>query len=194
MPRAFAAAAIVILAILPACARRAGSSSDGRVRTYYNGTFATLKPRSERWVHLGGLGPLIRAEVGDSIHVVFRNNATHPYSVHPHGVFYDKNAEGSKYHDGTTAKDTADDAVAPGGTYTYVWQVPERAGPARDEGSSAFWVYHSHVDEGKDINSGLIGALVITRRGMARDDGSPIDVDREFVAQFGLCCSCRCRI
>jgi len=42
------------------------------------------------------------------------------------------------------------------------------------------------VDEGKDINSGLIGPLVITRRGMARADGSPSDVDREVVAQFGL--------
>ena len=95
-------------------------------------------------------------------------------------------SEGAAYQDNTSGKDKADDAVAPGATYTYVWPVPERAGPAEGEGSTAFWNYHSHVDEGKDINSGLIGPLVITRRGMARADGSPSDVDREVVAQFGL--------
>jgi hypothetical protein len=31
------------------------------------------------------------------------------------------------------------------------------------------------------VNGGLIGAIIVTRRGMARPDGSPKDVDREFV-------------
>lgn len=155
-------------------------------REYTDSTFSTLKPRSANWQHLGILGPLIRAEVGDTIRLVFRNHASRPYSVHPHGVGYAKNAEGASYADGTSAADKADDAVAPGATYTYVWPVPERAGPAPGEGSSAFWLYHSHVDEGRDINSGLIGPLIVTRRGMARPDGSPVDVDREVVAQFGL--------
>jgi manganese oxidase len=76
--------------------------------------------------------------------------------------------------------------VAPGATYTYTWSVPERAGPTEDEESTAFWMYHSHVDESKDINSGLIGPIIITRRGMAREDAWPKDVDREFIIQFGL--------
>jgi FtsP/CotA-like multicopper oxidase with cupredoxin domain len=101
-------------------------------------------------------------------------------------VFYAKDAEGFSYLDSTSGKDRLDDAVAPGATHTYVWPVPERAGPAHDEGSSAFWMYHSHVDEGQDINAGLIGPIIITRRGMARADGSPNDVDREFVVDFGL--------
>jgi hypothetical protein len=62
----------------------------------------------------------------------------------------------------------------------------EKAGPTSAEGSTALWLYHSHVDEGRDINSGLIGPLIVTRRGMARPDASPTDVDREFVAQFGF--------
>jgi FtsP/CotA-like multicopper oxidase with cupredoxin domain len=155
-------------------------------REYTDPSFHTLKTRPERWTHLGILGPLIRAEVGDTIRVVFKNNASGPYSIHPHGVFYSKDSEGAAYQDNTSGKDKADDAVAPGATYTYVWPVPEPAGPAEGEGSTAFWNYHSHVDEGKDINSGLIGPLVITRRGMARADGSLSDVDREVVAQFGL--------
>lgn len=32
------------------------------------------------------LGPLIKGEVGDILTVVFKNNASRPYSVHAHGV------------------------------------------------------------------------------------------------------------
>jgi FtsP/CotA-like multicopper oxidase with cupredoxin domain len=38
--------------------------------------------------------------------------------------------------------------------------------------------------ERKDVNTGLIGAIVVTRRGTARPDGRPKDVDREFVDLF----------
>lgn len=155
-------------------------------REYTDSSFRTLKPRSAAWVHLGILGPLIRAEVGDTIRVVFRNHASRPYSMHPHGVFYRKDAEGMRYLDGTSGADRDDDAIAPGATFTYVWLVPERAGPADGDGSTAFWLYHSHVDEGRDINAGLIGPIIITRRGMARADASPRDVDREFITDFGL--------
>jgi FtsP/CotA-like multicopper oxidase with cupredoxin domain len=155
-------------------------------REYTDDTFATLKPRSDAWTHLGALGPVIRAEVGDTIHVVFRNHASRPYSLHPHGVFYAKDSEGAPYVDGTSGRDKADDAVPAGGTHTYIWPVPERAGPAAGDPSSVLWLYHSHVDEGRDINAGLIGPLIVTRRNAARPDGSPADVDREFVTQFGI--------
>lgn len=157
-----------------------------RFREYTDGTFRTLKAIPAAWTHLGILGPLVRAEVGDTIVVVFKNNAERPYSVHPHGVFYAKNSEGTGYLDNTAGADKADDAVAPGAVHTYTWPVPERAGPAHGDGSSVFWVYHSHVNEGNDINTGLIGPMIITGQGLAREDGSPKDVDREFVAQFGL--------
>lgn len=154
-------------------------------REYTDATFKTLKPRSDRWRHLGMLGPVIRAEVGDTIRVVFRNNGTHPYSIHAHGVFYDKDSEGSPYEDGTGGKNKADDAVAPGAQHTYVWRVPERAGPGPNDLSSVMWAYHSHTDEIRDVNGGLIGTMIITRRGMSRADGTPKDVDREFVTLFG---------
>jgi len=48
-------------------------------REYTDDTFKTLKKRPPEWDHLGFLGPLIRAEVGDTIKVVFRNNAGHPH-------------------------------------------------------------------------------------------------------------------
>jgi FtsP/CotA-like multicopper oxidase with cupredoxin domain len=153
-------------------------------REYTDSTFRTLKPRPPAWQHLGFLGPLIRAVVGDTIRVVFRNNGDRPYSVHPHGVLYDKASEGVPYNDGTSGSDKADDGVPPGGTHTYVWPVPERAGPGPMDGSSVMWMYHSHVDEVRDINTGLFGPIIITARAKARSDGSPNDVDREIIASF----------
>lgn len=151
-------------------------------REYTDASFATLKPRSPEWQHLGALGPLLRAQVGDTIQVVFRNHADRPFSVHPHGVFYDKGSEGAPYDDDDGV--TTGDAVPPGATHTYRWAVPERAGPGPGDGSSVVWMYHSHVDEPRDANSGLIGPIIVTARGKARADGSPKDVDREFVNLF----------
>ena len=153
-------------------------------RQYTDSTFRTLVPRPPQWEHLGFLGPLIRGVVGDTIRVVFRNNGDRPYSVHPHGVLYDKSSEGVPYNDGTSGSEKADDGVPPGGTHTYIWPVPERAGPGPMDGSSVMWMYHSHVDEVRDINTGLFGPMIITARGKARADGSPKDVDREIVASF----------
>ncbi|HSJ65198.1 MAG TPA: multicopper oxidase domain-containing protein [Gemmatimonadaceae bacterium] len=153
-------------------------------REYTDASFTRLATRAPEWEHLGYMGPLLRAEVGDTIKVVFRNNATRPYSMHPHGVFYDKDSEGTPYRDGTTGADKADDAVPPGGSHTYVWAVPERAGPGPHDPTSIMWMYHSHVDEGKDINAGLMGPMIITARGGSKADGTPKDVDREFVVLF----------
>jgi FtsP/CotA-like multicopper oxidase with cupredoxin domain len=153
-------------------------------REYTDDTFRKLKPRPAKWEHLGMLGPMIEAEVGDTIVVTFRNNTPFPATMHPHGVLYDKDSEGAPYADGTSGGDKADDAVPTGGTHVYRWEVPERAGPAAGDPSSIMWMYHSHTDEVTDTYSGLIGPMVITRRGMAREDGSPKDVDRELVANF----------
>ncbi|MBI4581722.1 MAG: multicopper oxidase domain-containing protein [Planctomycetes bacterium] len=153
-------------------------------REYTDGTFTTRKAVDPKWQHLGSLGPVIRAEVGDTIQVVFKNNTRFPASVHPHGVFYAKDSEGAPYNDGTSGANKADDAVAPGGSHTYLWQVPDRAGPGPMDPSSILWMYHSHVDEPADTNAGLIGPMIVTRRGSARPDGSPTDVDREFVTMY----------
>src|SRR5580658_2152923 len=69
-------------------------------REYTDGTFQTLKPRPPKWEHLGILGPLIRAEVGDVIKVVFKNNTRMIVSMHPHGLAYDKDSEGAYYAQG----------------------------------------------------------------------------------------------
>ena len=161
-----------------------GSKSKKAVyHEYTDATFKTLKPRAAEDEYLGLMGPVIRAEVGDTIKVVFRNNATHPYSMHPHGVFYEKSSEGAGYQDNTGVVQEGN-AVQPGKTFTYTWFAGDRAGPGSMDGSSVLWMYHSHVNESADINSGLMGPMIVTARGMARADGSPKDVDRELVITF----------
>jgi manganese oxidase len=153
-------------------------------REYADGSFSTLKARPPEEQYLGLLGPVLRGEVGDTIKVVFKNNATKPYGMHPHGVLYQKDSEGADYEDGTSGSDKGDGAVPPGATHVYTWELAERSGPGPGDPSSVFWLYHSHADELRDVASGLFGMIVVTRRGMALPDGRPKDVDHEFVNMF----------
>ncbi|XP_051718062.1 ferroxidase HEPHL1-like isoform X3 [Ctenopharyngodon idella] len=130
-------------------------------RQYTDDSYSEEIPKPE-W--LGFLGPILRAEVGDVMVVHMKNFASRPYSLHPHGVFYKKDSEGALYPDGTSGHDKSDDAVAPGQSWTYTWEVKPEYGPTEDDASCLTWIYHSHVDAPKDIASGLIGALLTCKR------------------------------
>jgi CheY-like chemotaxis protein len=54
---------------------------------YTDSSFSVRKPQPE-W--LGILGPVIRAEVGDTIVVEFLNRSIRVHNIHPHGLRYDK--------------------------------------------------------------------------------------------------------
>ena len=58
-------------------------------REYTNSNFDERLVRPE-WAHLGLLGPAIRAIIGDTIKIYFKNDCSSPASMHPHGVKYDK--------------------------------------------------------------------------------------------------------
>ncbi len=143
---------------------------------YTDDTFTVQKPQPE-W--LGILGPVIRAEVGDEIVVDFLNRGHKSHNMHPHGLRYDKSNEGSLYL--PVAKGGQ---VAPGRRFTYHWFANTSSGPGRGQLSSVVWWYHAHVDPGVEINAGLLGPIVVTAKGKAKADGSPKDIDREFVASF----------
>lgn len=154
-------------------------------REYTDATFTTLKAVDPKWQHIGLAGPMIRATVGDTIVIYFKNKTTtgRSFGMHPHGVFYNKDSEGADYNDGVGQ---LSGEVPPGGTWTYTWYVPERAGPGPMDGSSVFWGYHGHMDEPMDENSGLIGPMIVTARGKAKADGSPVDVDMEIVSLYKI--------
>jgi len=156
-------------------------------REYTDATFTTRKPRPPQDEYLGLLGPTLRAEVGDTIKVVFKNNASRPYGIHAPDTFRAKNAAATGNipdATGNVLDEEPSEMVEPGATFTYEWDLPASAGPAAGDPSSIVWVYYSHASEYKDVASGLVGAVIVAGRGQANSDGTPKDVDREIVALF----------
>lgn len=163
---------------------------------YTDQTFATRVPQAAR---LGILGPVLRGVVGEYIEVTFLNRARGGvYSMHPHGVKYDKDSEGSYHSDAVDQSQNANKSGKPGSArfegrgaavgfgarFTYVWYCDESSGPLPTEPSSKGWLYHSHVSSGTEINLGLEGFIIVTDPKRARPDGTPKDVDREMAASF----------
>ena len=100
-------------------------------------------------------GPLLEAETGDTIVVNFRNETGTPVTMHPHGIFYTSDMDGSykgKFTD-------------PGGfvqnhrTYQYVWEARP--------GTEGAWFYHDHGPmDPVPVFKGLFGPLIIRRPGV----------------------------
>uniref|UniRef100_A0A8C8AJW2 ferroxidase n=1 Tax=Otus sunia TaxID=257818 RepID=A0A8C8AJW2_9STRI len=147
-----------------------GANRIGRVykkaifRQFTDDTYSQEIPKAA-W--LGFLGPVLKAEEEDVFIVHLKNFASRPYSVHPHGVFYDKDSEGALYPDGTGGKSKEDDFVVPGGNYTYTWPVRKDYSPTLADSNCLTWIYHSHIDTPRDIASGLIGPLLVCKKGTA---------------------------
>jgi manganese oxidase len=135
------------------------------------------RKRQPEW--LGILGPIIRAEVGDTVVVHFYNQADQPYSMHPHGLRYSKDEEGAQYSPAGRGAQ-----VKPGERHTYTWIADDMSGPGPRDPSSIVWWYHSHVHEPNEIQKGLLGPIVVSAKGRARPDGAPADIDREFVTAY----------
>ncbi|XP_032993749.1 hephaestin isoform X2 [Lacerta agilis] len=154
-------------------------------KQYLDATYTSEIPKPP-W--LGFLGPIIRAEVGDTIIVHLKNFGRRPFTIHPHGVFYKKDSEGSLYPDESSSQDLKkDDAIPPGRNHTYTWTVPEDHGPTDDDPACLTWIYHSHVDAAKDIATGLIGPLLICREGTLKSVSQRRhDVDLDFFLMFSV--------
>jgi FtsP/CotA-like multicopper oxidase with cupredoxin domain len=103
----------------------------------------------------GLAGPLIRAEVGDTVKVHFRNlDLEDPHSMHFHGFRYRPSSDGS-YVPGFSGKDAN---VQPGEDYTYTLHAIR--------GSAGVWPYHDHSKSMMEsIAGGMSGVVSIRRKG-----------------------------
>jgi hypothetical protein len=161
---------------------------------YFQYTDATFTERVPETPRLGILGPVLRGKVGEYLEITFLNRTAVPLSMHPHGVKYDKDSEGSYYQDNGRLKSILGRqdrfapglgaAIGPNARFTYVWYIDEASGPLPTEPSSKGWLYHSHVSGDGEINLGLEGFIIVTDPRRARPDGTPNDVDREMPALF----------
>lgn len=164
-------------------AQRIGSQyKKVRYVEYQDNSFMTKMLREAHEQHLGILGPVIRAQEGDTIQVVFKNKATRPYSIQAHGVQYSVEQDGTLYHNELEESYTEKKlrelkkqtrvvtpppaaSVRPGTVHTYEWTVPMGAGPVEGEADCLSYLYYSAVDPVKDTNSGLVGPLLVCRPG-----------------------------
>ena len=147
---------------------------------YHQYTDETFTNRVLPDEELGLMGPVMRGVTGDYLVVTLLNRLSAPVSLHPHGVRYDKDSEGSSY----LASRGLGASIAPGARFTYVWHLDEASAPRPDEPSSKPWLYHSHVAGDEEINAGLSGFIIVTDAARARPDGTPADVDREMALMF----------
>ncbi|XP_054452994.1 coagulation factor VIII [Anoplopoma fimbria] len=137
-------------------------------REYTDSTYTVPKPRPA-WT--GIQGPVIVARAGDRVVVHFKNLASQSYSISPVGITYWKQSEGAGYDDSTSGHEKEDDAVSPGGYYEYVWDISPNDGPTASDPECLTYSYSSQVDTVRDVNSGLIGALLICQTSAFTDNG-----------------------
>lgn len=86
---------------------------------------------------------------------------------------------GAGYDDSTAGQEKEDDAVFPGGYYKYVWDISAKDGPTSSDPECLTYSYSSQVDTVQDVNSGLIGALLICKSSQWA---------AEWAAAFITCC------
>lgn len=120
-------------------------------------------------------GPLLEIYEGDTLEIELVNSTDQRLSIHPHGVDYDVNSDGSPLNASFNA---------PGETRTYIWRTRKQVDLGNNRfmpGSAGYWHYHDHAmgnDHGTPgIAAGLYGGLVVRRRG----DLLP---DRQFTVVF----------
>uniref|UniRef100_A0A4W5RRC4 Ceruloplasmin n=1 Tax=Hucho hucho TaxID=62062 RepID=A0A4W5RRC4_9TELE len=161
--------------------RIGGKYKKVQYKEYTDSTFTVQKERTPEELHLGILGPVIRAEEEDTIKVVFKNKANRPFSMQPHGVQYSIEQSGTLYYNELEGTVTPPPAalVKPGTTHTYEWVVPKGGGPVEDDADCITYFYYSAVDPVKDTSSGLVGPLLVCKKKTLKK-GKQKNVKKEF--------------
>lgn len=120
-------------------------------------------------------GPILEIWEGDTLEIELINNTGQRLSIHPHGVNYTVDSDGSPLNASFNE---------PGERRTYIWrtQAPVKAkGNIWMPGSAGYWHYHDHAMGGshgtEGLRKGLYGALIVRRKG-------DILPDRQFTVVF----------
>lgn len=119
-------------------------------------------------------GPILEMYEGDTMEITLVNTTDRDASIHPHGVLYDVDSDGSPMNFSYNK---------PGETRTYVWRTTGEKSLGRwaRPGTAGYWHYHDHAmgtPHGTGgIQAGLYGALIVRRAG-------DILPDRQFTMVF----------
>jgi FtsP/CotA-like multicopper oxidase with cupredoxin domain len=123
-------------------------------------TYRAYTPNFGRPLNNGKIpGPLIEANVGETVAVHFQNKLDVPVTMHPHGIFYTEEMDGAykgKYTD-------PGGFVQPGRSFTYIWDARP--------GTEGIWLYHDHGPlDPVPVYKGLFGPLIIRDPSKPRPD------------------------
>lgn len=94
-------------------------------------------------------GPLIRVDNGERVRIRFTNNLPVETTIHWHGIGVPNSEDG--------VPGITQEAIEPGEEYTYEFT----ARPAGEPGGGGTFLYHSHVDEDRQMSAGLSGTFII---------------------------------
>lgn len=90
------------------------------------------------------LGPIIRVRQGQKVRIHFKNDLPEDSIIHWHGLIVPPEMDGHPK-----------DAVGPGQTYVYEFEVKNRAG--------TYWYHpHPHGRTGYQVNAGLAGLFIVS--------------------------------
>lgn len=87
-------------------------------------------------------GPLLRANVGDTLVVRVTNNLNEPTTIHWHGIRLPASMDGT---------DGVQKLINPGEVFEYRFVLPD---------AGTFW-YHAHTNETVQMERGMYGALIV---------------------------------
>jgi plastocyanin len=99
----------------------------------------------DAWTYNGTVpGPTLRAEPGDKVEVVLRNQLPEPTAIHFHGLTTPNGADGVTY--------ITQLPIKPGETYTYRFTA---------QATPAVGMYHSHHNAVTQVPNGLAGTFLV---------------------------------
>ena len=91
----------------------------------------------------GGVpGPLIEANVGDTVLAHFTNDIAEPLTIHWHGIRLDSDMDGGMQ---------MMNPVQPGESFDYLFTVPD----------AGFYWYHPHIEGARLMERGLYGPIIV---------------------------------
>ena len=108
------------------------------------------------------MGPPIVVKVGEPVSVTVVNASQYPTAVHWHGIELESYFDGIAGFSGTPAK--LSPVVAPRDSFEARF-TPPRAGT---------FIYHSHIDEGRQQPMGLVGAIIVLAPGQRYDPATDL--------------------
>ena len=89
------------------------------------------------------LGPILRVRSGTKVRIYFHNNLAEDSVIHPHGLRVPEDCDGQPMQ-----------AIGPGETKIYEFQVIDRAGP--------YWFHpHPHMRTAEQVVMGLAGLFYV---------------------------------